>query len=82
MVAAEESGHYYPRLVLGGRAIAAEASILTLLLFLGAMKRRPGAMDELWERQREVFTTGEFNYQFTSDEARDEAIGAIVSVNR
>lgn len=78
MVAAEESGHYYHRLALGGRAIAAEASILTLLLFLSAMKRRPAAMDELWERQRQVFTTGEFNYQFASDQARDEAIGAIV----
>jgi len=78
LFAAEESGHYYHRLALGDRAMAAEASIITLMLFLSATKRRPGAMDELWERQGEVFSTGEFNYQFASDQARDEAIGAIV----
>lgn len=78
VAAAEESGHYYHRLTMGDLTISAENSILTVLLFLGALKRQPGLMDQLWAMQKRVFTTGEFNYQFESDATRDAALDAVV----
>jgi len=77
--AAEESGHYYHRLTLGNLAISGENSILTILLFLRALKEQPGLMDQLWVLQERVFTTGEFNYQLQSDRARDLALGALIA---
>jgi len=77
--AAEESGHYYHRIALGKLAISGENSILTILLFLCALKAQPGLMDQLWALQGRVFTTGEFNYQFDSDSTRDLALAALVA---
>lgn len=79
LAAAEESGHYYHRLTLDGLTISGENSAMTLLLFLGALHRQPGLMDELWRLQGQVFTTGEFNYQFADDATRDRALDAVVS---
>ncbi len=62
--AAEESGHYYHRISKGGLTITTENSIMTVLLFLGAVKRQPRLLDQLWALQDQIFTTGEFNYQF------------------
>jgi phosphomannomutase len=76
--AAEESGHYYHRIALGGLTISGENSILTILLFLEALARQPKLMDESWEHQDRVFTTGEFNYQFDSDATRDKALASVV----
>ncbi len=78
LAAAEESGHYYHRLTYKDLVIAAENSILTILLFLKELKHNPGLMDGLWEKQKQVFTTGEFNYQFTNDENRDKALNATI----
>lgn len=36
-------------------------------------------MDRLWEMQNQVFTTGEFNYEFASDAIRDQALNAVVA---
>lgn len=58
IAAAEESGHYYHRITRGDLTVSTENSILTILLFLGALKRQPGLMDELWQLQDLVFTTG------------------------
>jgi phosphomannomutase len=77
--AAEESGHYYHRLTLGKHTISGENSILTVLLFLRALKAQPDLMDQLWTLQRRVFTTGEFNYQFDSDRTRDQVLAAITA---
>ncbi len=84
VAAAEESGHYYHRLTLGKHTISGENSLLTILLFLRALKNQPELMDRLWALQRRVFTTGEFNYQFDSDPTRDQALAAVLShfVNR
>ena len=68
------SGHYYHRLEYEGLTIAAENSIVTILLFLKAVKASPDLMDHLWKLQRQVFTTGEFNYQFADDATRDRAV--------
>ncbi|MBI2299191.1 MAG: hypothetical protein HYU66_09670 [Armatimonadetes bacterium] len=76
--AAEESGHYYHRMTLEPLTIYAENSALTILLFLGAVKADPGLMDRLCALQDEVFTTGEFNYQFEDDATRDAALEVVV----
>jgi phosphomannomutase len=75
---AEESGHYYHRLKYEGLTISGENSILTILLFLRAVQASPGLMDELWALQDQVFTTGEFNYQFPTDDIRDQALAAAI----
>ncbi|MGE5609623.1 MAG: hypothetical protein ACM359_10245, partial [Bacillota bacterium] len=78
LAAAEESGHYYHRLTLGDLTIAGENSIVTTLLFLGALQRQPQLMANLWKLQDQLFTTGEFNYQFDSNATRDRALAAVV----
>jgi phosphomannomutase len=78
LAAAEESGHYYHQIQLGDLSISGENSILTILLFLGALKKQPGLMDQLWEMQNRIVATGEFNYQFESDSTRDRALDAVV----
>lgn len=75
---AEESGHYYHRLRYQGLTISGENSILTVLLFLKAVKESPGLMDALWADQEQVFTTGEFNYQFSDDSVRDRALETAI----
>ena len=79
LAAAEESGHYYHRITLGKTTVSGENSILTILLFLRALKQQPGLSDQLWALQDRVFTTGEFNYQFDSDETRDRALAGLVA---
>jgi phosphomannomutase len=79
LAAAEESGHYYHRLTLGKVTVSGENSILTILLFLRALKSQPGLMDQLWTLQRRVFTSGEFNYQFDSDATRDQALAGLIA---
>lgn len=76
--AAEESGHYYHRLTLGPNTVSTENSLLTVLLFAAAAHQQPGLLDRLWALQRQVFTTGEFNYQFPDDDARDHAMQAVL----
>jgi phosphomannomutase len=76
---AEESGHYYHRLSYQGLTISGENSIVTVLLFLKAVKKSRGLMDELWALQDQVFTTGEFNYQFRDDAIRDRALAAAIA---
>ncbi len=77
--AAEESGHYYHHITRGNLSISGENSILTILLFLAALKQRAGLMDQLWAMQDRVFTTGEFNYQFETDTVRDQALAAVIA---
>ncbi len=78
--AAEESGHYYHRLQRGGLTVYCENSALTILLFLRAVRQDGGLMDRLRQMQDQVFTTGEFNYQFDSDATRDRALAAAVAL--
>jgi phosphomannomutase len=78
LAAAEESGHYYHRISLGKLSISGENSIMTVLLFLNAIHRDPKLMDHLWDMEGQIFTTGEFNYQFDSDATRDKALDAVI----
>ena len=36
-------------------------------------------MNDLWALQNQIFTTGEFNYQFDSDSIRDAAYAALTT---
>lgn len=81
VAAAEESGHFYHRITDGSdpdRVVFCENTILTVLLFLGALEKQPDLLDELWAMQSAVRTTGEFNYQFADDQARNRALGAVL----
>jgi hypothetical protein len=79
LAAAEESGHYYHRITLGKATVSGENSILTILLFLRALKQQLGLLDRLWALQNQAFTSGEFNYQFDSDDTRDRALAGLVT---
>jgi phosphomannomutase len=76
--AIEESGHYYHQMKLGSLTIYCENSVLTILLLLKSLKEKPAILEELWERQEEVYCTGEFNYQLADDELRDRALVELV----
>ncbi|NWK55079.1 hypothetical protein HW115_05625 [Verrucomicrobiaceae bacterium N1E253] len=76
---AEESGHFYNRLDLGDIRVWSENSLLTILLFLDAVKKNPDWIKEVRAMQEQVFTSGEFNYAFETDEIRDRAMAAILS---
>jgi len=78
VAAAEESGHYYHRIVMGEHTVCCENSVMTALLFLRAVSRNPDWLIELRQLQDRVSTTGEFNYKFESDRVRDCALDAVV----
>ena len=79
LAGAEESGHYYHELRYQNLKISGENSIVTILLFLKAVKQSPGLMQQLWKLQDQVFTTGEFNYEFADDTVRDQALAAAIA---
>lgn len=79
VAAAEESGHYYHQFSLGDLTVSAENSLLTILLFLDAVKRNPGLLDDLWTLQKRISTSGEFNYAFADEQTRDLAMAAAVA---
>jgi phosphomannomutase len=78
LAGAEESGHYYHQLKYQDLTISGENSIVTILLFLKAVKQSPQLLAELWRLQDRIFTTGEFNYQFADDASRDRALAAAI----
>lgn len=79
IAAAEESGHYYLRLSVGDLKVASELTLANILMFLKALADDRGLMRRLWELEGKVFTTGEFNHQFESDETRDKAMDAAIA---
>ncbi len=80
--AAEESGHYYHRLELGGVRINAENSIVTALRFLNALKSNETLLDEMWVGESKIFSTGELNYRLESDAAVEAAMMELVAACR
>ncbi len=76
--AAEESGHYYHLIRMGKLSASTENSTMTVLYFLQALAKDRGLMNRLWALQKQVFTTGEFNYEFSNDTVRDQALAAVV----
>lgn len=78
IAAAEESGHYYHRLTLGEHTVSTENSLMTVLMFARAVHRQSDLLNQLWSQQKQVFTTGEFNYQFADDPTRDQAMATVI----
>jgi hypothetical protein len=78
LIGAEESGHFYHKLVLDKISVIGENSLLTILLFLDTVKKQQSILKELREMQEQVFTSGEFNYEFSSDEIRDNAMASLI----
>jgi hypothetical protein len=78
LAAAEESGHYYHRIQLNDLVISGENSILTILLLAKALQANRSLMDRLWDLQNQIVTTGEFNYQFSDDATRDQALQTVI----
>jgi len=78
LAGAEESGHYYHTFHVKNLEVAAENSLFTILLFLNAVHKNEGLISELRQMQNEIYTSGEFNFQFKDDKTRDEALEAII----
>lgn len=76
--AIEESGHYYHQMTLDNLTFYCENSILTILLFLKALKEKPAIIENLWGLQDQVYCSGELNYKLADDEVRDRAMMELV----
>jgi len=79
-VAAEESGHYYHRLKRNDLTVYCENSLVTILLFLKAIKENPSLLAEMRAVENSIFTSREINYQFRNDTVRDEALNRAISL--
>jgi phosphomannomutase len=78
LAGAEESGHFYHQLILENLRVSGENSLLTILLFLNSIYKEPELLEKLRKMQNQVFTSGEFNYVFPSDEIRDKAMEKLI----
>jgi phosphomannomutase len=77
---AEESGHFYHRLPLGDMVVSGENSLYTILLFLKSVHDNKEIIKEIRTSQDQIFTSGEFNFEFTDDTMRDEAMNAVLAI--
>ena len=77
---AEESGHFYHRLPLGDMVISGENSLYTILLFLKSVHANKGIISEIRTLQDQIFTSGEFNFEFADDTIRDQAMYAVIEL--
>jgi phosphomannomutase len=78
LAGAEESGHFYHKLPMGDLLVSGENSLFTILLFLQAVKNQKDTLQQLRRMQDQIYTSGEFNYQFPDDHRRDEAMAALI----
>ncbi|MDP2338348.1 MAG: hypothetical protein Q8N05_18235 [Bacteroidota bacterium] len=77
---AEESGHFYHRLPLGDMDVSGENSLYTILLFLKSVHENKAIISEIRTLQDEIYTSGEFNFEFADDTIRDHAMNALISL--
>ena len=77
---AEESGHFYHKLPLGDMVVSGENSLYTILLFLKSVHDNKAIIKEIRTFQDLIFTSGEFNFEFTNDTIRDEAMNAVLAI--
>jgi len=77
---AEESGHFYHRLPLGTMEVSGENSLYTILLFLKSVHQNKAIISEIRALQDEIYTSGEFNFEFSDDAIRDQAMNAVISL--
>ena len=77
---AEESGHFYHKLPYGDMVVSGENSLYTILLFLKSVHDNKAIIKEIRTFQDLIFTSGEFNFEFTNDTIRDEAMNAVLAI--
>jgi len=77
---AEESGHFYHRLPFGSLVVSGENSLYTILMFLKSVHRDKAVISEIRALQDEIYTSGEFNFEFQDDTTRDRAMNAVISL--
>jgi phosphomannomutase len=75
---AEESGHFYHQLPMGNLLVSGENSLYTILLFLQAVKKNHAIISQVREMQDQIYTTGEINFQYSTDSIRDKALLALI----
>jgi phosphomannomutase len=80
LAGAEESGHFYHRLPLESMVVSGENSLYTILLFLKSVYENNAIIKEIRALQDEIYTSGEFNFEFKSDSVRDQAMSAVISL--
>jgi phosphomannomutase len=80
LAGAEESGHFYHKLPIGNLNVSGENSLFTILLLLEAVKGQKGIISRIREMQDQIYTSGEFNFQFSDDIIRDKAIEAVLAI--
>ena len=55
-----------------------ENSLFTILLFLQTIKDQKNIVPQVREMQDQIYTSGEFNFQYTDDRQRDKAMLALI----
>lgn len=76
---AEESGHFYHRLPYGKLEVSGENSLYTILLFLKSVHQNKAIIREIRALQDEIYTSGEFNFEFLDETIRDQAMNDVIS---
>ena len=68
------------RLPLGDMEVSGENSLYTILLFLKSVQENKSIISEIRTLQDQIYTSGEFNFEFANDIIRDQAMNAIISL--
>jgi phosphomannomutase len=76
----EESGHFYHSLPLGPIEVRGENSLYTILLFLKSVHQNKTIISEIRSLQDRIYTSGEFNFKFSDDTVRDQALNEVISL--
>lgn len=79
LAGAEESGHFYHKLPAKNHDISGENSLYTILLLLRSIINQREIVTQIRELQDQIYTSGEFNFQFADDIQRDCALNAVLS---
>jgi phosphomannomutase len=77
---AEESGHFYHQFPFGDMVVSGENSLYTILLFLQSVHKNKSVISEIRTLQDQIFTSGEFNFEFMNDTIRDQALNGVISI--
>ncbi len=77
---AEESGHFYHRLPYRDLVISGENSLYTILLLLKSVHKNKSVIKDIRKLEDQIFTSGEFNFEFSDDSIRDTAMNAVIEI--
>lgn len=79
LAGAEESGHFYHKLPAKKFQVSGENSLFTILLLLRSVNEQREIIKHIREMQDQIYTSGEFNFQYPDDLQRDNAINAVLA---